>query len=131
MKWIFCFRESPNRGLWKLFTLFRPNFGHVYCIRFVPEEGFWLYMECASQRMIVEALRDNEADEVVYDMINNCTCVEIEQLKETIQIPRWLYCVSFATHVAGIRGTFIYTPYQLYCELLKKGGSIIFQKEGD
>ena len=129
MKWIFCFRKSPNRGLWRLFTFFRPSFGHVYCIRFVEEEGFWLYMECASQRMIVEALRGTDADNIVYDMINECVCVEFEQACETIQTPRWLYCVSFASHVAGIKANWIYTPYQLYCELIKRGGRIIFESQ--
>ena len=129
MKWIFCFRKSQNIGLWRLFTLHRPQFGHVYCSRYEPDIQSWIVSECASQKINIDILRGEEADLLVHDMLHECVCVEIEQSNEFIHAPRWLYCTSFATHVAGIRGLFIFTPYQLYCELIRRGGRIIFDNQ--
>lgn len=128
MKWIFCFRETENIGLWRLFTFHRPQFGHVYCVRYEPSIESWIFAECSSKKINFDILRGEEADLLVHDMLNECICVECEQVdNEVIQAPRWLYCTSFANHIAGLKSFFIFTPYQLYCELIKRGGRVIFE----
>ena len=127
MKWIICFCESKNIGLWKLFTKYRHGFSHVYAVRYDPELDLWIRFECASQRFNFELLSEEAADYLVYDMVENCLCVEVEAVDNSIYAPRWLYCVSFVKHIIGIRKPWVLTPYQLYCELRRLNGKVIFE----
>ena len=61
----------------------------------------------------------------------NTIFIEYEPTNNHIWLPRLLYCVSFIKHLCNIRNIFVLTPYQLYCELLKRGGQVIFEKEGE
>ena len=129
MNWIICFKKANNIGTWRLFTAHRPDFGHVFAVRYDPELDLWIRFECASQRFNFELLSEEAADYLVYDMVENCLCVEVEAVDNSIYAPRWLYCVSFVKHIIGIRKPWVLTPYQLYCELIKKEHRIIFTKE--
>ncbi|MEK9984126.1 MAG: hypothetical protein VW879_05245 [Opitutae bacterium] len=132
MKWIICFRTANNIGPWKLFTSHRPQFGHVFAVRYDVDLDIWMKFECASQRFQFEFLTGEEADYLAYDMQQNCICVETEAMDVPIYAPRWLYCVSFVKHIVGMRKLWVLTPYQLYCELIKRDHRIIFEKsEGD
>ena len=129
MKWIICFKSANNIGPWKLFTSHRPDFGHVFAVRYEPELDLWMKFECASQKFNFEFLTKEEADYLAYDMLENCICVETEAMDASIYAPRWLYCVSFVKHIIGVRKPWVMTPYQLYCELIKRQHRIIFTKE--
>jgi len=133
MKWIICFRPALNIGIWKLFTLHRPDFQHVYAVRYDPELGVWVTFEFASQRFNFEWCSGDEAAFLVGDLFENHKCIEIESdYGSAICLPRLIYCVSFVKHILGINNPFILTPYQLYCELIKRGGKPIFESiEGD
>ena len=87
MKWIICFRKADNIGTWRLFTAHRPDFGHVFAVRYDPNLDLWLRFECASQRFNFELLSGEEADYLAYDMTENCICVEIESEENTIHTP--------------------------------------------
>ena len=133
MKWIICFRPAVNIGIWKLFTLHRPDFQHVYAVRYDPDLKIWITFEFASQRFNFEWCSGEEAAYLVGDLFENHKCVEIEASEgKPILTPRFMYCVSFVKHIVGINNPFILTPYQLYCELIKRGGKPIFESiEGD
>lgn len=128
MKWIICFKEAENIGLWRIFTKHRQGFGHVFAVCFDPELDTWFKFEYATQRFNFEWLRDQQADWLVADLMFNCVCLEVESKRNPIYLPRWLYCVSFVKHICGINKPWILTPYQLYCELRKSGGKDIFLK---
>lgn len=133
MKWIICFRPALNIGIWKLFTLHRPDFQHVYAVRYDPDLKIWITFEFASQRFNFEWCSGEEAAYLVGDLFENHKCIEIEASEgKPILTPRFMYCVSFVKHIVGINNPFILTPYQLYCELIKRGGKPIFESiEGD
>lgn len=133
MKWIICFRPALNIGIWKLFTLHKPDFQHVYAVRYDPDLKIWITFEFASQRFNFEWCSGEEAAYLVGDLFENHKCVEIEASEgKPILTPRFMYCVSFVKHIVGINNPFILTPYQLYCELIKRGGKPIFESiEGD
>lgn len=129
MKWVICFRKTDNVGPWKLFTSHRPQYGHVFAVRYDVSLDIWMKFECASQRFVFDLLDENESDHLVHDMIENCVCVETEPEDVFIYAPRWLYCVSFVKHIVGMRKPWVLTPYQLYCELIKRPHRIIFEKD--
>ena len=131
MKWIICFCESPNIGFWQFFTKKNPKFSHVFAVQYFPELKRWVKLEFATQGFNFVAVEGTHADHLVAFMIEECTCVEYEPTNNHIWLPRLLYCVSFIKHLCNIRNIFILTPYQLYCELLKRGGQVIFEKEGE
>jgi len=133
MRWVICFKEAKNLGIWRLFTRHRPDFGHVFAVCYDTEMDTWYKFEYATQRFNFEWMRREEADWLIADLMYNCTCLQIEGRKNPVYLPRWLYCVSFIKHVVGINKPWILTPYQLYCELRKMGAEDIFLKpaEGD
>ena len=127
--WIVCFQKSPNIGIWRLFTLFRQDYGHVFAASYIIELDAWLRVEFASQRMRIELLVGEKSDELFYELMNSTVCVEITAKDNPIQLPRLNYCTSFIKHLLGIKKFWILTPYQLYCELIKLGGKRMFEAE--
>ena len=103
MKWIICFKESQNIGIWKIFTKNKPGFSHVFAVCYDPELDTWFKFEFATEKFNFEWNRYEEADYLVGDMVKNCTCIEIEPKSNGIALPRLLYCVSFIKHIVGIR----------------------------
>ena len=124
---IVCFEDTKNIGTWKLFTWNRPKFGHVYAVQYDPNTDVWIKLECASERMKVDVFRGEDADPMIAHIQDNCICLEVEPIPAATQLPRWLYCVSLVKHFVGIKDPFILTPYQLYCELIRKGCRRIFE----
>jgi len=129
MKWIICFCDSKNIGLWKLFTKYRAGFTHVYAVRYDPELELWQKVEITTNGFDFQSLKGEKATELVLNMHLCNTCVEVDIKYYPIYIPRLFYCVSFIKHLCNVRKFWIWTPYQLYCELLKRKGSIIFESK--
>jgi len=127
--WLVCFQRSPNIGIWRLFTIFKPDYGHVFAAKYIPELEAWIRVEFASQRMRIEVLMGEESDKLFYELMTSTACVEIKSKDNPIQLPRLNYCTSFIKHLVGVRKFWILTPYQLYCELLKLGGKRMFIAE--
>jgi hypothetical protein len=129
MKWIICFCESKNIGLWKYFTKHREGFSHVYAVTYDPELDFWKKLEFTTTGFNYEVLTGEKATQLVLQMHIANKCIEYETQNEPIYTPRLMYCVSFIKHLLGINKFWLLTPYQLYCELLKRKGSIIFESK--
>lgn len=126
MKWIVCFCESKNIGIWKLFTLGKPSFSHVFAVRYDKETDVWIKLEFGTERFHCSVFRGEQATPMIQALFDFCTCVEYETTDNAITMPRAMYCVSFIKHLVGLKGFWMVTPYQLYCELIKKGGKPIF-----
>ena len=126
---IVCFCESPNYGPWKWFTFWRKGFSHCYVVDYDPKADVWMKAECASRRMIFDIYKEEESDFLIGSLVEYATCVDAKGFKTATYFPRWLYCVSFVKHFLGINKWWIFTPYQLYCELRRQGHKHIFEKE--
>jgi len=126
---IVCFCDSPNYGPWKWFTFWRKGFNHCYVVDYDPKADVWMKAECASRRMIFDIYKEDESDFLIGSLVEYATCVDAKGFKTAIYFPRWLYCVSFVKHFLGIKKWWIFTPYQLYCELRRQGHKHIFEKE--
>ena len=84
-------------------------------------------MEFVTRGFKASILTDDEATNMIGFMVKHCKCIEYEPTDKPIYVPRWLYCVSFMKHLCNVRKFWILTPYQLYCELKKRGGKSIFE----
>ena len=134
MKWIICFCKSKNIGIWRLFTAHRPNFGHVFAVRYDPSTKVWIKAEFASENFNLFTFTSDEATDLIAALQENCICVEFEPELNPIHLPKFMYCVAFIKHLVGIGNYGVCTPYQLHCELLRRGGKPIFElktKESD
>ena len=126
---IVCFCDSPNYGPWKWFTFWRKGFSHCYVVDYDPKADVWMKAECASRRMLFDIYKEDESDFLIGSLVEYATCVDAKGFKTATYFPRWLYCVSFVKHFLGINKWWIFTPYQLYCELRRQGHKHIFEKE--
>ena len=127
MKWIICFCESKNIGLWKQFTKYRYGFSHVYAVRYEPELDLWQKVEITTNGFDFKTLKGEKATELVLNMHLGGECIEIDVKDKPIYIPRLFYCVSFIKHLCNVRKFWIWTPYQLYCELRRLNGKVILE----
>ena len=105
------------------------GFTHVYAVRYDPELELWQKVEITTNGFDFQSLKGEKATELVLNMHLCNTCVEVDVKDYPIYIPRLFYCVSFIKHLCNVRKFWIWTPYQLYCELLKRKGSIIFESK--
>lgn len=129
MKWIICFCESENIGLWRLFTRNRKGFSHVFAVQYDVDNETWHSYEFSTHGFRFRHYKDKEADILFVNMMEHWTCVEINAEDKPIYMPRLMYCVSFVKHILSVNKFWVLTPYQLYCELLKNGGVRMFEKE--
>jgi|TARA_R100000081_G_C4780543_1_gene151219 hypothetical protein len=127
MKWIICFCESKNIGIWKYFTKHRIGFSHVYAVNYDVELDLWKKIEFTTNGLVFHTLKGQKATELVLNMHLGGECVEIDVKDKPIYMPRLFYCVSFIKHLCNVRKFWILTPYQLYCELRRLNGKVIFE----
>ena len=129
MKWIICFCESDNVGPWRLFTTHRPEFSHVFAVRYEAKADVWIRVDFAAERFHFDVVKGDDANNLVCALKELCTCVEYQAQDDCMYLPKGMYCVSFIKHLLGLRLFWLVTPYQLYCELLKRGASPIFERD--
>ena len=129
MKWVICFCESENIGMWKTFTKKHHGFSHVFAVHFDGKLKLWKKIEFTTHGFNIEILKGKKANELVLFMLMCCKCIEYEPENNPIYVPRLMYCVSFIKHLCGISKFWLLTPYQLYCELLKRKGKVIFDSK--
>ena len=112
--------------MWRWCT--RPYFRHVCMMRYDLDFDVWLFVEWSSRRLYVELYRGEDVDGIFYKFREEGVLLAIDtQTLEKNSRPRMpLYCVSWAKQLLGIDAPFILTPYQLSCELLKRGADVIF-----
>ena len=131
MKWIVCFCDSSNIGMWKLFTKGRKGFSHVFAVRFDTKNDIWTKYEFSTLGFRFESYKGEEADMLFDNMMNYWTCLAVVVEDKPVYMPRLMYCVSFVKHIVGINKFWVMSPYQLYCELLKNGAVPMFEEQGD
>jgi hypothetical protein len=131
VKWIICFCDSPNIGMWKLFTKGKKGFSHVFAIRYDTKNDIWTKYEFSTHGFRFEPYKGKEADILFANMMNYWTCLDVVVEDKPIYMPRLMYCVSFVKHIVGISKFWVMSPYQLYCELLKNGAKPMFEEQGD
>ena len=129
MNWIICFCKSDNRGPWRFFTSHRPDYSHVFAVRYDIYTQTWIRLDFASEKFHCDVVKDEDATELVAALKEYCTCLEYEAQENLTYTPVGFYCVSFIKHLLGIRRFWLVTPYQLHCELLKRGATPIFERE--
>jgi len=128
-KWIICFTKTKNTAFYRFWTWTRKEFSHVFAVRYYPEYNQWFVMDFNDQGFRYKIYKDDSATHLIAFLIKRCICVDYTPKSSKSYTPLWLYCTTFIKHLVNIRKFWIVTPYQLYCELLKQGGKVIFTED--
>jgi hypothetical protein len=98
-----------------------------------PQKEIWILVEYNFGHLFVETLDPEEVDKI-FRMISqkNGKIVKVPVKHNLPRFPvimkSWIKehsCVSYVQRLIGMSKFWIFTPYQLYCELKKKGFSEI------
>tara|TARA_R100001510_G_scaffold55864_1_gene60429 strand:- start:2349 stop:2801 length:453 start_codon:yes stop_codon:yes gene_type:complete len=129
-KVVVAFTKTNQKGFWKWVIGKHVNFSHCWVVFYQHDTDTWNWLEYNNTGFKFVSKRGDEATEMLATLVGRCTCIEITPKHRYSKVPQylwpWLYCVSFCKHVIGVAKWSAITPYQLYCELLKRGGKEIF-----
>ena len=130
--WLVYFYEGkdPHRSI----RFFKKGFKHCGVVGYCPEKDVWILQEFIFGKYKVEILEGKDVD-VIFHFIKKIKGkiikVDVSDDK-SLGIPRlwgsWIKehsCVSYVQRLLGMTHFMIFTPYQLFCALKKKGFSEI------
>ena len=130
-EWLVFFYE--NNDFHRSHKFFKKGFKHCGVMSYDPHKKIWLLVEYNFGHLFVETLDPEEVDKI-FRMISQKNG-KILQVPVKYNLPRfpvimrsWIKehsCVSYVQRLLGMSKFWIFTPYQLYCELKKKGFSEI------
>ena len=126
-EWLVYFYQ--NRDFHKHTAFFKKGFKHCGVMGYEPESKTWLLIEYLFGQLVVEVLTDKKVD-AVFALVKKTkghivkVPIKHEIAKFPLYMGSWIKehsCVSYVQRLIGIANFWIFTPYQLYCELKKKG----------
>ncbi len=126
-QWVIAFFDEGRGWWWDIFT--RKGFRHCMAFRYLSPLNAWVMVDWSSKRLSVEFLPPVAMDACIVG-INDAggLFLEFDSIDAPPKaIPSFpLYCVSVVKHLLGFRDWKVFTPYQLYCALKKRGAKRIF-----
>jgi hypothetical protein len=125
-EWIIGFFDIDRPRM--VFSPFlKPGFRHAMALRYDVDKKVWLCLNWGKRGLTVKALDHNEVDRVIaFVHKHNGTFLAAKAQKSVYRFPVLpCWCVTAIRHLLGIKKTY-FTPYQLYCALLKSGATPMF-----
>ena len=130
--WYVGFRNSmkPLPLPWR--WMCRDGYQHVYAMRYDPFMDCWILCEWLGIRLHIEALRGEKVAALFHQASQSGRMGSYESkysngIAFNFRLP--IYCVTWAKHLLGLQYCSAVTPYQLFCALRKRGGSVMFEQE--
>ena len=130
--WFVGFRNTtrPLPLPWK--WICRDGYKHVYAMRYDPNMDCWILCEWLGFRLHIELLRGEKVEALFHQASQSGGMVSYESeyrdgLAFNFRMP--IYCVTWAKHLLGLQLCPAVTPYQLFCALRNRGGSVMFEQE--
>lgn len=108
----------------------RQGFRHCFVVGYQPQSYQYILMDWMGHKLQMEILhpwRYQQLMEALEEKQHTIVTFRPNVDDESISLLRQplLYCVEAVKHLLGIRNFFIWTPYQLYRELLKRDAVVI------
>lgn len=123
-EWYVAFSDRGRgeaRRWWHLFT--RAGFGHCCAFGYVRATKVWVLVDWTAEGLAVLTLRDETADALIVESVNRGRVLAVRQGGDFpahgLRLPV-LYCVPMVKHLVGLRSRAV-TPWQLFCELRRRG----------
>jgi len=130
-EWLVYFYESNDHH--RHIRFFKKGFKHCGVMGYEPHMKIWLLVEYNYGHLFVETLSKKEVD-AIFRMIQikKGHIIKVPVSYKLTGFPSFMgswikehSCVSYVQRLLGLNKFWIFTPYQLFCELKKKGFSEI------
>jgi len=132
-EYLIYFHENPDptKVSWWIKLLCRKKkFRHVGALGYNPYHDMWYSLQYTHEGIIHQFVTKDELYNILaYFRINDYKVLNVPVKKEWKLI--WIKehsCVSFIMRLIGYHSWFVFTPYQLYCALKKKGIKSFWEK---
>ena len=127
-EWLVVFADRDDLYWFDLVT--RRGFRHCFVIGYQPKSYHYIMQDWQGHKLQLEILhpwRFHQLMEALENKTHTIVTYRPNVDDESISLMRQplLYCVEAVKHLLGIRNFFIWTPYQLYRELVRRGGTVI------
>ena len=129
-EWLIYFYENPKeeRSPWLHFI--KSGFRHCGALGYVQPIKRWVHLEWTHHGVRHILLDDDEMDKIISYMY------DFKMLRCPVRRDWQLFrikdmnCVSWIMRLIGYHRWYIFTPYQLYCALIKDGYSSFYNTNG-
>jgi len=126
-QWIIGFFDIERPRF--LFSPFlKPGFRHALGLKYDPDKKIWMLMDWSKRGLKVTVHDSDEVDRIIaFVERHNGRFILCNQEKAIYRFPIMpCWCVTAIRHLLGIRKP-LFTPYQLYKELKRRGATPIFE----
>lgn len=108
----------------------RKGFRHCFALGYQPKSYHYILMDWQGHRLDLKILHPWKLDQLLVEVDSKYPTVvsyipSVDDESISLMRQPLLYCVEAIKHLLGIRNFFVWTPYQLYRELLKRGATVI------
>jgi len=108
----------------------RKGFRHCFVVGYQPKSYQYILLDWQGHKLTLEILHPYRYQQLIESLEEKQHTIVTYRPNvddESISLLRQplLYCVEAVKHLLGIRNFFIWTPYQLYRELLKRNATVI------
>jgi len=128
-EWLVYFYEDGIKNQYSKYLFWlKKGFTHCGALQYDPKINRWLHLQFTHAGIKLDILTPEEASGIL-GILYNFKVLKCP-IKDDYQFLRInsLTCVSFVMRLIGYWRWYIFTPYQLYCALLKAGYSSFWEK---
>jgi len=120
-EWLVYFYESDDHSDVDWFKFLKKGFKHCGALSYCEKHKLWIHLEFTHLGIKLTYL-DKEDIETYFAYLKNFKVLKcpVKDQWHTLRI-KDLTCVSFIMRLIGFYKWYIFTPYQLYCALIKAG----------
>lgn len=129
-EWLVYFYEAPYHSKYDWMYFLKKGFKHCGALGYDPHQKLWTHLEFTHEGTTMEHLNQKEIDDIINYMY------DFKMLRCPVRRDWQLFrikdmnCVSWIMRLIGYHRWYIFTPYQLYCALIKDGYSSFYNTNG-
>jgi hypothetical protein len=128
-EWLIYFYEAKNHTYSDWLYFLKPGFKHCGGITYNTDTDTWVHLEYTHAGIRLSFLDKKELEDMLaylkYFKVLRCPVKDKWQLLRI----KDMTCVSFVMRLIGFHKWWIFTPYQLYCALIKAGYKSFWEQD--
>jgi hypothetical protein len=120
-EWLIYFYESDDHSDSDWFTFLKKGFKHCGALSYSEKNDLWVHLEFTHLGIKLTYLEKKDIEDMLFYLKNfKVLRCPVKNQWHTLRI-KDMTCVSFIMRLIGFYKWYIFTPYQLYCALIKAG----------
>jgi len=130
-EWLVYFYESPNHPYSDWLRFLKKGFKHCGAISYFSNIDCWVHLEFTHAGIRLSHLSKKELEDMFFYLKDyKLLRCPVKNDWHLLRI-KDLTCVAFVMRLIGFYKWYIFTPYQLYCALIKAGYKSFWDKTKD